>query len=170
MSRLPVANQVYLGSWVVDIHREGHSQRSALQRIPTAHLRWHSCCAPRKLSSWDQGGDKMHCTWGECTRQAPGRLSCSDLGRAQNTGPTESVPLWSTREPEAEQHRSEKCTQPRAHLRQFPSRTTWNLSSVDRESIHTVNGVNPPWSSHCGHSPHTPVIFVCSVHPSPEHN
>ena len=23
-------------------------------------------------------------------------LSCSDLGRAQNAGPTESVPLWST--------------------------------------------------------------------------
>ena len=148
-------------------------------------------------------GNRMAGTWkirctahlGQCAHQALGRLSCSDLGRAQNTCPTESVPLWSTREPEpeqlrpgkymnpgptlesspakqpeAEQHRSEKCTQPRAHLRQFPSRTTWNLSSVDRESIHTVNGVNPPWSSHCGHSPHTPVIFVCSVHPSPEHN
>ena len=120
VSRLPVANQVYLGSWVVDIHREGHSQRSALQRIPTAHLRWHSCCAPRKLSSWDQGGDKMHCTWGECTHQAPGRLSCSDLGRAQNTGPTESVPLWSTREPEPERLRPGKRTQPRAHFRKFP--------------------------------------------------
>ena len=39
----------------------------------------------------------MHCpTWGAYANQAPGRLSCSDLGRAQNAGPTESVPLWST--------------------------------------------------------------------------
>ena len=32
---------------------------------------------------------------GEGARPAPGRLSCSDLGRAQNAGPTEPVPLWS---------------------------------------------------------------------------
>ena len=31
-SRLPVANQVFLGSWTVDIHQEGRSQRSAPQR------------------------------------------------------------------------------------------------------------------------------------------
>ena len=47
-------------------------------------------------SGWVGGGDKMHRTWGDCAGQAPGRLSCSDLGRAQATGPTESVPLWST--------------------------------------------------------------------------
>ena len=52
-SRLPVANQVFLGSWMVDICQEGHSQRSAPQRRHTAHLRWHSCCTPRKPSSWD---------------------------------------------------------------------------------------------------------------------
>ena len=28
--------------------------------------------------------------------------SIPESGRAQNTGPTESVPLWSTREPEPE--------------------------------------------------------------------
>ena len=49
---------------------------------------------------WDPGNDKMYCTCGECTLQAPSCLSCSDLGRAQNTGPTKSVPLWSTQEPE----------------------------------------------------------------------
>ena len=34
--------------------------------------------------------------------QTPGYLSCSDLGRAQNAGPTESEPLRSTRVPEPE--------------------------------------------------------------------
>ena len=41
-------------------------------------------------------------TLGECVCQAPGHPSCSDLGKAQNAGPTESVPLWSTQEPEPE--------------------------------------------------------------------
>ena len=46
VSRLPVANQVFLGSWTVYIHREGCSQRSALQRRHTAHLRQRSRCHP----------------------------------------------------------------------------------------------------------------------------
>ena len=53
-SRLPVANQVFLGSWMVDICQEGHSQRSAPQRKQMAHLRWRSHCTQ------DQGGDKTH--------------------------------------------------------------------------------------------------------------
>ena len=81
LSRLPVANQVFLGSWMVDICQEGHSQRTASQRRHMAHLRRHSRFAHRKLSCWDQGGDKTHLpTWGECTHQAPGLLSCSNLG------------------------------------------------------------------------------------------
>ena len=97
VSRLPVANQMFLGTWTVDMHQEGHSQRSAPQRRHTAHLRWCSHCTPRKRSSWDRGGDKTHYpTWGHCTHQAPGHLSCSDLGRAQNACPTKSVPLWSS--------------------------------------------------------------------------
>ena len=48
-SRLPVSNQVFLGSWTVDICQEGHSQRSAPQRRYTAHLIRCSCCTPRKL-------------------------------------------------------------------------------------------------------------------------
>ena len=59
-SLLPVANQVFLGSWMVDIYQEGRSQRSAPQRRHTAHLRWRAHCAPRKLSGWDGGGDKTH--------------------------------------------------------------------------------------------------------------
>ena len=56
VSRLPAANQVFLGSCAVDIYQEGRSLRSAPQRRHTAHLRWRSCCAPRKLSGWHQGG------------------------------------------------------------------------------------------------------------------
>ena len=37
--RLAVTNQVFLGSWTVDIHQEGRSQRSAPQKRHTAHLR-----------------------------------------------------------------------------------------------------------------------------------
>ena len=53
------------------------------------------------------------------THQTPHHLSCSDLGRAQNAGPTESVPLRTTRVPETEQLRPGKCIQPRAGLEQF---------------------------------------------------
>ena len=79
-----VANQVFLGSWTLDIHQEGCSQRSAPQKRYTAHLR--CSCALRKPSGWDWGGDKTHHIWGVCTQQIPGRLSCSDLGKAQNAG------------------------------------------------------------------------------------
>ena len=52
-------------------------------------------------------------------RHTPHHLSCLDLERAQNAGPTESVPLRTTRVPEPEQLRRQKCIQPRAGLRQF---------------------------------------------------
>ena len=63
-SRLPVANQMFLGSWTVDIHWV--AARDQLPRGNTrAHVGWCSRCAPRKPSGWDWGGDKMHCTPGE---------------------------------------------------------------------------------------------------------
>ena len=117
-----IANQDFLGFWTVNICREGRSQRSAPQKRHTACLRRCTRCTPRKLSGWDGGGDKSQPSpGGDCAYQAPGHLSCSDLGRAQNTGPTESRPLRSTRVSEPEQLRPEKCIQPRASLRQFPT-------------------------------------------------
>ena len=105
---------------MIDICQEGHSQRSAPQKRHTAHLRRHASCTPRKPSGRDGGSDKKHPPpVGYRNHQAPGHLSCSDLGRAQNAGPTESVPLWSTREPESERLRPGKFIQPRALLRQF---------------------------------------------------
>ena len=52
-------------------------------------------------------------------RQTPGHLSCSDLGRAQKAGPTESVPLRTTQVPEPERLRPGKCIQLRAGIGQF---------------------------------------------------
>ena len=124
---------------MVDICQEGRSQRSAPQRRHMAHLGQRSRCTPRKPNGWGGGGDKTPSPPGESAHQAPGHLSCSDLGRAQNAGPTESVPLWSTREPEPDRFRPGKCMQPRVHFRQFPCRATWSLSTVDQENTHTVN-------------------------------
>ena len=57
VGRLPVANHVFLGSWMVDICQEGHSLRSAHQRRHMAHLIQCSCSAPRKPSGQDLEGD-----------------------------------------------------------------------------------------------------------------
>ena len=57
VSSLPVANQVFLGSWMVDNCQENFSQRSAPQRRHTAYLRRHSHCTSGKLSGMDWVGD-----------------------------------------------------------------------------------------------------------------
>ena len=109
------ANQDFLGFGTCDICQEGQSQRSAPQKRHMAHLRKRPRCTPRKPSGWDEEGDKMHPQTGQdCACQAPGHLIFSDVGRAQNASPTESAPLWITQEPETEQLRPGKCTQPRA--------------------------------------------------------
>jgi len=98
--------------------------RDLLPRGDTRHLRQHPRCAPRKLRGWDGGGDKTHRpTWGECARQAPGALvhQAPDLGRAQNADPIESVPLWSTQEPEPERLRPGKHHNPGPALDSSPA-------------------------------------------------
>ena len=93
-SRLPVANQVFLGSWMVD------RRVAVIDQLPRGDT-WH----PEKAFSLHTQGNQVagimevirHTTHlGECSLQAPGHLSCSDLGRAQKADPSESVPLWST--------------------------------------------------------------------------
>ena len=88
VSRLQAANHVFLGSWTVDICQEGRSLRSAPQRRHVAHLRRRSCGTPRKLSGQDWEVSKTTALLGQCAPQAPGHLSCSDQGRAQNARPT----------------------------------------------------------------------------------
>ena len=46
VSRLPVANHVFLGSWTVDIYQENCNLISAPQRRHVAHLRWCSLAHP----------------------------------------------------------------------------------------------------------------------------
>ena len=87
VSRLPVANQVSLGSWVVDICQEVHSQRSAPQRRHTANLRWRSGGAPRKPSLWDWGGDKMHCIPGRARSQSTWSLELLGPGKGAKHRP-----------------------------------------------------------------------------------
>ena len=53
MSRLPIDNHVFLGSWTVDICQECHSLRSAPQRRHTAHPTLCPKGTPRTLRGRD---------------------------------------------------------------------------------------------------------------------
>jgi len=116
-------------------------------------------------------GRWLRCTahLGQCTHQASGCLSCLDLGRAQNACPTESVPLWSTREPEPEHLRPGKCTKHRAHFGQYPCRAARNLSSVDQESTHRLELEQTQYGPYTVSTPHTCqwYLFALSL---PPHN
>ena len=154
VSRLPVVNQIFLGSWMVDILQEGRSRHQlpkgetwpTWESVPTAHS-----------GNWAAGPRR----WWDVPHWA---------ARTWEGHKTPAQPLWSTQEPEPEQHRRGKYTQPRARLRQYPCRAICSLSSVDQESTHTVSGANPVWLRHFKRSPHTPVTLVCSATPSPQHD
>ena len=128
---------------MVDICQEGHSLRSAPQRRHTVHLSQCPCGAPRKRVAGTREVTRCTAYLRQCTRQAPGHLSCSDLGKAQNTCLTKSVPLWSTQEPEPEQLRPGKCVKCRACFGQFPCRATWSLSSIDQKITCTMSWGKP---------------------------
>ena len=53
VSSLPVTNQVFLGSWTVDIHQEGHSQRSPPQSqlLSVLGAQWEHCLRCAVVSS-----------------------------------------------------------------------------------------------------------------------
>ena len=115
VSRLPVANHIFLGSWIVD-NCQCHSLRSAPQTRHVAHLKQCYHGASVKLSGGTGLVHKMQgppgtvytCqvkarspellgTWkvtkrtadlGPCPCKAPKNLSVLDLGNAQKPGPT----------------------------------------------------------------------------------
>ena len=95
--------------------------------------------------------------------QTPHHLSCSDLGRAQNEGPTESVHLRTTWVPEPERLRPWRGMQHGVSLRRFPEEQprAWAVWAW-REHVPWA-GTDPVWLRYCKH---TPVLFVCSVPPS----
>ena len=88
VSRLPAAKHIFLRSWMVDICQVGHSLRSALQRRHMAHMRCALVAHPGNQVAGTGEVIKMHGPPGQCAHQAPGHLSCSDLGMAQNACPT----------------------------------------------------------------------------------
>ena len=110
----------FLRFWTVDICREGRSQRSAPQR----HT-WHT---------------------GDGRARKPRLVP----GTAQNAGPTESAPLWSTGELEPERLRPGKCNPGRA-----PCIATCSLSSIDWESTHAVSRGRSKCGRDTANTPHT---------------
>ena len=98
--------------------------RDQLRRRDTAHLSRPCPLPPRKPSGWD--GEVMRRTphLGRLCWPSPWSPEPLGPGRANTAGPADSAPLWSTQEPEPERLRPGKCTQPRACLRQLPSRGT----------------------------------------------
>ena len=103
---------------------------------------------------------------GQCTQQAPGCLSCLDLGRAQNArppwvcAPAENLRTWAAQTWEV-------------HERHSPLRRVPLKSTLEPEKC-KLRKYTLPWavanslqSIHCKHSPHMPVVFVCSVPTSP---
>ena len=134
-----------------------------------AHVRQRSCCAPGNQVAGTREVIRGTACLGECTHQPPGRMSCSDLGRAQNTDPTESVPLWSTREPESQQFRPGKCMKHRACFGQFPCRTTWKPDQC-RPGKHTHHEQGQtqcgPDTASTPHTCHGISLQCSSPHPS----
>jgi len=100
-----------------------------------------------------------------CAHQTSHYLSYSDLGRAQNAGPTESAPLRTTRVPEPERLRPGRCMKPRASLGWFleEQHRAWAVWTGRAHALWV--GAGPVWLRHWEHKP---VLFVCSVPPSPQ--
>ena len=121
---------------------------------------WHDAPAVHP-GKWVAGmGQVIRCTTQLGKVRSPTTWSPEQLipGRAQNAYPTESMPLWGTREPEW--CRSRKCMQPRALIRQVPSRATRSLSSVTGKAHTPWAEANSVWPGQFMRSPHTPVIFL----------
>ena len=115
-------------------------QKGGKKSLPTGHT-WDGTPAENPAAGM---GEVVRCTT-PLGESSPSTWSPELLGLGKGTkeGPTESAPLCSAREPEHEQLRPGKCTEPMAHFRQFLCRATWSLSSEDRESTHSVSGGKP---------------------------
>ena len=113
------------------------------------------------------GGSGEAISHSDCACQTPDHLNCSDLGRAQNAGSTESAPLRTTRVPEPERLRPGRCMQPRAGLRRFLAEQPRAWAVWAGRAHVTWAGAGPVWLRHCEHMP---VLFVSSVPPSPQHD
>jgi len=142
-----------------------------LPRGDTQHTWDGSCGTPRKLSSWEWEGDKMHHT--SETVSSPSTLSPELLGPENGT---KRRPNWVWAFVEYPRTWTWEAQTWEVHATQgLPWRVPLksNLEPEQcRPGKHTPPwaGANPVWSRHCEHSPHMPVIFICSVPPSTQHN
>ena len=170
VSRLPVANHIFLGSWIVD-NCQCHSLRSAPQTRHVAHLKQCYHGASVKLSG---GTGLVHKnarpTWDSLHLPSEGPVAWAawNLEGHKTHSRSGSVPLQSTQEPE--RLRPRECTKARAHVGQYPCRASRSLSSVDPGSTCCLG----LWQTHCGPSTasttHILAVFICSVPSSPQHN
>ena len=141
---------------MADNCQKGLSLRSAPQRRHIAHLRRCSCGAPANLVGTGEGF-KTLCLLRQWARQAPGLLSSSDLGRAQNTCPAESVPWQSTWE--SKWLRPGKCMKRRAHLAPEQSRPVKHM---------LLWAVANPVCPYTGSTPHTRQWYLFAVFLPPQ--
>ena len=123
----------FLRLWMVDIHQEGRSQRSATQKRHKAH--WLG--VPGNWV-WDREG-RSHAAPEKSELVKLLVAWAAPMGKAQNTGPTKPAPLWSTQEPELSGLGLESA----CNLGPAPCRATWSLSSVDGESTHSMSRGKP---------------------------
>ena len=153
LSRLPVANYIFLRSWIIDIRQEGHSLRSAPQRRHTAHLRQCSHGESGKLSGQMQEVIKTY--HAPRTVRLPRTWSPELLRPGKGTKCTPSLVCALAEYPRPEQLRPGKCRKCMVRFRQCPCRAPWSLSSVDPGSTYRLE----LWQTCCGpctvSTPHT---------------
>ena len=97
-----------------------HKQASLLTKTSCGSGQWTWEGAPVVHPENRASGTGEAIRRSDRARQTSHHLRCWDLGRAQNAGPTESVPLRTTRVPEPERLRLGRWLQPRAGLGWFP--------------------------------------------------
>ena len=135
VSRFPVANHVFLGSWTVDICQECCSLRSAPQRRHTAHL------GTRETEGLGWGVIKTYGPPGAVCSPSTWLPELLTPGKGHKThSQSWSVPLPSAWAPEW--LHPGKCMKCSAHLGQCPC-SPWSLSSVDLGSMHRLGCSKP---------------------------
>ena len=166
VSRLPVANHIFLGSWTVHIHQEGHSLISSPEESHTTGTVPLWCIQETEQPGL---GRCIRHTAHLCSCQVPGHLSILNLGRAQNTAHwalwlcrvIKSLSGWETWE---------------VHETQGTLGTACLQSTLEPEQCGPGGcklpwaEAHPVWSINCEHSPHMTAVFACSVPPIPEHS
>ena len=91
-------------------------------------------------------------------------------GTGTNCRPSQVCAFVDAREPEPVRRRPGRRMQTRAPIRRFPAEQPGAWAEQTGKAHTPWAGANPVRLDHCGRSPHTPVRFVCSVHPSPQHD